>query len=82
MQRSPCNKSGDSDKGRETPQDLQTNYQKAVLLRNVFPLPVGAAVCTAWEKLLGKGGDDGGSGDDVYGILSFWITKYVISLDS
>lgn len=42
-----------------------------MLLSNVFPLPAGAAVHTAWEKFLGKGGDDGSSGDDVYGNLSF-----------
>lgn len=32
-------------------------------LRNVFPLPVGAAVCTASETLLGSGGDGASSGD-------------------
>lgn len=42
-----------------------------MLLRNVLPLPVGAAVHTAWEKLLRKSGDDGSSGDDVYGNSSF-----------
>lgn len=41
----------------------------SMLLRNVFPLPVGAAACTAWEKLLGRGGDGDSSGDGTYGIL-------------
>lgn len=34
-------------------------------LRDVFALPVGAAVCTPWEPLLGLGGDG------AYGILPF-----------
>lgn len=35
----------------------------------MFPLPVGAAVCTAWEKLLGRGGDGDTGADGAHGIL-------------
>lgn len=40
-----------------------------MLLRSVFPLPVGAAAGTAWEKLLGRGGDGDSSGDGAYRVL-------------
>lgn len=42
-----------------------------VFLRNVFLLPVGAALRIAWEKLLGKYRDADSSDDDAYGMLSF-----------